>query len=97
MNRNCSPQKDIATAIGVATSTVSRELRRNGMTRGNYCYIAAKRHAQSHEWKGFRITPELWKQVEIELCEGQWSPEQISATFAKTGIGKEASMKIPTA
>jgi IS30 family transposase len=33
MNRNLSPQKEIAKAIKVSTSTFSRELRRCGMTR----------------------------------------------------------------
>lgn len=88
MNRNRSPQKEIAAAIGVSPSAVSRELRRNGMTRQNYCYVAAQNHAQSHEWKGLRIAPELWKQVEIKLQEEQWSPEQISATFARTSVGQ---------
>lgn len=41
MNRNRSPQKEIAAAIGVSASTVSRELVRDGMTRDNYCYVAA--------------------------------------------------------
>lgn len=88
MNRNRSPQKQIAAAIGVSASAVSRELRRNGMSRDNYCYVAAQRHAESHEWKGFRIAPELWEQVEIKLREEQWSPEQISATFTKTHVGQ---------
>ena len=75
-------------AIEVAASTVSRELHRNGMVRGNYCYVAAQCHWESREWKGLRIAPELWQQVEIMLLEGQWSPEQISATFAKTAVSQ---------
>ena len=50
------------------------------MTWDDYCYVAAQRHADSYEWKGLRIAPELWEQVEIKLQEEQWSPEQISAT-----------------
>ena len=88
MNRNLSPQKEIAKAIKVSTSTVSRELRRCGMTRENYCDVAAQRHAESREWQGLRIAPELLEQVEAKLCEEQWSPEQISATFAKTAVGR---------
>ena len=88
MNRNRSPQKEIAAAIGVSASTVSRELRRNGMGRDNYCYVTARRHCESREWKGLRIAPELWQQVEIKLQEEQWSPEQISASFAKTAVGQ---------
>lgn len=88
MNRNRSPQKEIAAAIGVSASTVSRELGRDGMTRENYCYVAAQRHAESREWKGIRIAPGLWKHVEAKLREEQWSPEQISAVFAITGVGQ---------
>ena len=80
--RNRSPQKEIAAVIGVSASTVSRELRRYGMRRDNYCYVAAQRHCESREWRGLRITPELLQQVEIKLHEEQWNPEQISATFA---------------
>lgn len=88
MMRNRSPQKEIAATIGVSASTVSRELRREGMTRESYCYVAAQRHAESQEWHGFQIAPELWEQVETKLREEQWSPQQISATFAKTDVGQ---------
>jgi transposase, IS30 family len=88
MNRNFSPQKDIAKAIGVSASTVCRELRRSGMTRQTYCHVVAQQHAESRDWQGFRIAPELWKQVETKLCEEQWSPQQISATFAKNQVGQ---------
>lgn len=77
MNRDRSSQKEIACAIGVFAPAVSRELRRSGMTRENYCYVAALRHAESLEWKGFRIAPVLWELVETKLRDEQWSPEQI--------------------
>ena len=88
MNRNHSSQKEIAAAIGVSASSISRELRRSGMTRVNYCYVAAQNHAESREWKGLRIAPELWERVKTKLREEQWSPEQISATFAKAEVGQ---------
>ena len=34
---------------------VCRELRRNGIKWKNYCYVVVQRHAESHEWQGFRI------------------------------------------
>jgi transposase, IS30 family len=88
MNRKKSPQKDIAATIGVSPSTISRELRRRGMTKEKYCHITAQHHADSHPWQGGRIAPELWEKVETKLRTEQWSPEQISQTFAKTDVGK---------
>ena len=58
------------------------------MTRENYCYAAVQRHTESREWKGFRIAPELWELVETKLRDEQWSPEEISKTFASKGVGK---------
>jgi transposase, IS30 family len=88
MIRNRHSQKEIAAAIGFSTSTVSRELRRSGMNRENYCHLTAQQHAQSHDWKGHQIAPELLQKVETKLREEQWSPQQISAVFAKSDIGK---------
>jgi IS30 family transposase len=81
-------QKSIAEAIGVHPSSVSRELRRGGMNRSSYCYVAAQRAVDSREWKGVRISPELWQRVEEKLCGQQWSPQQISATLAISGGGR---------
>ncbi len=50
--------------------------------------MAAQRHAESQEWKGRRIAAELWKLLANKLRNDQWSPEQISALFAKHHIGK---------
>ena len=88
MLRKGYSQKSIAEAIGVHPSNVSREVRRGGMNRASYCYVAAQRHADSREWKGVRICPEVWKRVEEKLCGQQWSPQQISATLAITGEGE---------
>ena len=64
MKRNGASQKEIAGAIGKHPSTVSREFRRAGMTSGTYCFVAAQEHADSREWKGQRIDPEIWSLVE---------------------------------
>lgn len=78
MKRNGASQKEIASAIGKHPSTVSREFRRAGMTSETYCFVAAQEHAQSREWKGRRVDPEIWSLVELKIREAQWSPEQIS-------------------
>jgi IS30 family transposase len=88
MLRKDHTQKSIAETIGVHPSNLSREIRRAGMNRRSYCYVAAQRDADAREWKGVRIAPELWHEVETKLREEQWSPEQISATLAKTGVGQ---------
>jgi IS30 family transposase len=88
MIRNHYSHHEIANAIGVSNSTITRELHRNGMNQKTYCYMAAQRHAESQEWKGRRMASELWKLVEINLRNDQWSPDQISAFFAKHHIGK---------
>lgn len=87
LRKGCS-QKSIAEVIGVHPSNVSRELRRGGMNRESYCYVEAQRHADSREWKGVRISPEVWRRVEEKLRDQQWSPQQISATLAISGEGR---------
>ena len=84
MNRNRSPQKEIAAAIGGIGLHGLARIASQWHEGDNYCYVAAQRHCESREWKELRIAPELWQQVEIKLQEEQWSPVQISATFAKT-------------
>jgi transposase, IS30 family len=86
--RNGSSQKEIAEIIGVHPSTISRELRRAGMNRENYHRLTAQKDADSQEWSGYRVDPELLKLAETKLREEQWSPQQISAVFAKQGIGR---------
>ena len=88
MLRKDHTQKSIAETIGVHPSNLNCELRRAEMNWRSYCYVVAQRNADAREWKGVRITPELWYKVETKLREGQWSPKQISATLAKTGVGK---------
>jgi len=87
MISNGHHQKEIAQTIGVNASTVSRELRRDGMKKESYCYHRAQQHAQSQPWNGYQVDPQLLKEVEQKLRVEQWSPEQISARFARDCIG----------
>lgn len=87
MTRNGFEQKAIAEAIEVHPSTVSRELRRGGMNRQSYCFVAAQRHAEPGERKVRRVDPAVIAQVKTKLREGQWSPQQISKRIAMENLG----------
>lgn len=86
MIRNGRSQKEVAAIIGLSESTVSRELRRDGMDRTCYSCKRAEGHARSRPWRGYRVPIVLLDQVEARLRE-DWSPQQISRTFARCGIG----------
>jgi len=70
-------QAEIAKAIGVHKSTISRELIRNHGKRG-YRYKQA--HAKATERRQGKISPRIdsitWAFIKI-LIENEWSPEQI--------------------
>jgi IS30 family transposase len=75
-------QKDIATELGRNPSTVSREIRRNGMTKRTYRPSHAEKHVLIESRKRRRKyklveNQELAKIVEDKL-KSKWSPEQIS-------------------
>jgi IS30 family transposase len=86
MNRNGSPQNEIANAIGKHPSTVSRELRRLGVCR-DYCSVEAQRDAESKTNGGKRCDAALLDLAASKLREDQWSPEQISAWIKREGLG----------
>jgi IS30 family transposase len=70
-------QKEIAEAIKVHQSTISRELRRN---RGQRGYRPKQAHRMAMERRGQakkRIEASTWALVE-KLIRKEWSPEQIS-------------------
>jgi transposase, IS30 family len=71
----------IAMAIGVAVSTVSRELERNRGKRG-YRFKQAHQKATSRRskvsTKKRKMTPNVQLYVEKMMRERQWSPEQIA-------------------
>lgn len=86
MNRNGSHQKEIAAAIGVHASTISRELRRGSEEGKPYSCKDGQKHADSRAWKGYRVSAQTMAMVEDKLREEQWSPEQISQSLKKQGI-----------
>ncbi len=71
-------QKDIANAIGVNKSTISRELKRNIGKRG---YRNKQAHMKALERRldksPPRISKEIWDKVSLYVKE-DWSPDQIS-------------------
>lgn len=77
--RGCS-RRALARMLGRAPSTVSRELGRNGSTRG-YRAVPAERHAlrRRRAPRGRRLAchRRLWRWVESALRAG-WSPQQIA-------------------
>jgi len=74
---------DIAAAMGVHKSTISREVRRNRGQRG-YRYQQAHRLAQARrQGKAARRIPRaVWDRIE-RLVRQEWSPEQIHGRLAR--------------
>ena len=84
MLRNFHPQVEIARALQVHPSTISNEIKRDGMSRDTYNTDQAQNHADDvRPVSPHRKPPELWKIVESYLSEQQWSPEEISGYLAK--------------
>jgi len=75
-------QSEIAKILGVHKSTVSRELKRNGVEM-QYDQIVAQRLTESRRKAQvpLRIPEETWEWVNLLLRE-KWSPEQISGWLA---------------
>lgn len=79
----------IAREIGVAPSTVGREVRRNSGASGEYVWLKAQRKCDSrrHGLKGnHRKPPELWWRIDRMIVEDDWSPSQIAGALGKEGI-----------
>ena len=86
--QNRTKQKEIAKAINVSPSTVSRELRRNSGVRGHYNWETAQANAvQTKRRKpGNRsIDKDVMEEAKHLLVTKQWSLEQISGVLAKDG------------
>ena len=86
--QNRTKQKDIAKAINVSASTVSREIRRNSGVRRHYNWETAQANAvQTRRRKpGNRsIDKDVMEEAKCLLITEQWSPEQISGVLAKDG------------
>jgi len=86
--QNRTKQKEIAKAINVSPSTVSREIRRNSGVRGRYNWETAQANAvQTKRRKpgNHSIDKEVMEEAKHLLVTEQWSPEQISGVLAKDG------------
>lgn len=86
--QNRTKQKDIAKAINVSASTVSREIRRNSGVRRHYNWETAQANAvQTRRRKpGNRsVDKDVMEEAKRLLITEQWSPEQISGVLAKDG------------
>ena len=82
-------QAEIAKAIGVSQSTISRELQRNRTARGGYNAHASQemstiRKERFHYPRKF--TREMEIQIRDKLTQEQWSPEQIAGNAKKNHI-----------
>ena len=90
-----TPRKEIALIVGCSQSTLSRELRRNSTSKGNYLWDKAhakamerRKRATSNSTKDPCI---VWEALNL-LREEDWSPEQISADMKSRG--KEISHEL---
>ena len=86
--QNRTKQKEIAKAINVSPSTVSREIRRNSGVRGRYNWETAQANAvQTKRRKpgNHSINKEVMEEAKHLLVTEQWSPEQISGVLVKDG------------
>tara|TARA_R110002072_G_scaffold5528_2_gene35505 strand:+ start:17921 stop:18388 length:468 start_codon:yes stop_codon:yes gene_type:complete len=86
MQRDGKKQKEIAEAIEVSPSTVSRELARNHVTGNHYHPLHAERRANFLKTRPSVISkledPELFEVVSEKIALN-WSPEQISGYLWK--------------
>ena len=86
--QNRTKQKEIAKAINVSPSTVSREIRRNSGVRGRYNWETAQANAVQTKRKkpgNHSINKDVLEEAKRLLVTEQWSPEQISGVLAKDG------------
>ena len=86
--QNRMKQKDIAKAINVSPSTISREIRRNSGIRGRYNWETAQANAIRTKRKkpgNHSVDDDIKKEAKRLLATEQWSPEQISGALAKEG------------
>lgn len=86
LRKGCK-QVEIAQAIKVSPSTLSRELRRFGPD-GPYSAIGAQRDAELRRKRDKHTDPRVLELVNAKLREGQWSPEQISKWLLLNDVGR---------
>ena len=84
--QNRTKQKEIAKAINVSPSTVSREIRRNSGVRGRYNWEIAQANAVQAKRKkpdNHSINKDVMEEAKHLLVTEQWSPEQISVYWPR--------------
>jgi IS30 family transposase len=82
-------KKDIAAAINVNPSTITREIKRNSGSNGRYNWETAQKNATYHKHRNpgnHAVKLEIKEKSLKLLADEQWSPEQISGFLAKDGI-----------
>ena len=86
--QNGTKRNDIAKAIKVHPSTITRELKRNSGVRGHYNWETAQANAMHTKRKkpgNHSIDETIKEEARRILITEQWSPEQISGTLAMKG------------
>ena len=79
-------KKDIALAIKVSPSTITRELQRNSGVRGRYNWQTAQANAvrtKSRKPGNHTVDDAVKEEATRLLISEQWSPEQISGALAR--------------
>ena len=82
-------KKEIALIVGCSQSALSREIRRNSTSTGNYLWDKA--HAKALERRKRTTTNKrldrllVWR-IKQMILNNQWSPEQIRGVLSKEGI-----------
>lgn len=83
LQKNMS-QKDIAAAIGVSPSTITRELKRNSGSRSKYNWNTAQSNATYHKHRhpgNHAVKAEIKTEVISLLVTKQWSPDKYPAVW----------------
>jgi transposase, IS30 family len=92
--------REIARQVGVSHTTVSRELRRDGVCRDTYVVFSAQLDAdvKRHRPKTFRLVEnaELRREV-VKGLRRQWSPQQISGRLGRDFPDRPEMHMSPTA
>ena len=86
--QNGTKRNDIAKAIKVHPSTITRELKRNSGVRGHYNWETAQANAMRTKRKkpgNHSIDETIKEEARRILITEQWSPEQISGALAMKG------------
>jgi IS30 family transposase len=79
----------IAGEIGVATSTVCREVKRNSKPDGEYVWKQAQATCESrkHGLEGNHCKPpDLWWKIDCMILDNDWSPGQIAGVLCKENL-----------